>query len=61
MELKIGVAIEFDYNVVTQLQVLKGITLFDEDKISTSSNIFTNAIVKKYYNFYVCVGLYVLF
>lgn len=49
MELKIGVAIEFDYNVVTHLQVLKGITLFDEDKITTSSDIFTSAIVNLFY------------
>ena len=47
MELKIGVALDFDYNVATHMAFLRGLTLFDESHISISSGVFTNALVKQ--------------
>lgn len=47
MELKIGTAIDFDYNVATHMAFIRGLTVFDESNISTSSDIFTNAVVNK--------------
>lgn len=46
MELKIGTAINFDYNVATHLAFLKALCLFDESNVTTSSEIFTSAVVK---------------